>query len=102
MPEIGDDEWFEREGRPQLSKELFERVALSEYFIEFLTLPAYDYLVYTVEERDRKTVAKAIEIRPGPLAGNQVSILDGLREGQRIVASGANLLRPGDVVKEVP
>jgi membrane fusion protein, multidrug efflux system len=60
------------------------------------------YLVYTVGERDRKTVAKAILIQPGPLAGNQVSILDGLREGQRIVASGANLLRPGDVVKEVP
>jgi RND family efflux transporter MFP subunit len=59
------------------------------------------YLVYTVEERDRKTIAKAIPIRPGPLAGNQVSILDGLREGQRIIASGANLLRPGDVVKEV-
>ena len=59
------------------------------------------YLVYTVEERDRKTVAMAIPIRPGPLAGNQVSILDGLREGQRIVVSGANLLRPGDVVKEV-
>jgi RND family efflux transporter MFP subunit len=59
------------------------------------------YLVYTVEERDRKTVAKAIPIRPGPLAGNHVSILDGLREGQRIVVSGANLLRPGDVVKEV-
>jgi RND family efflux transporter MFP subunit len=59
------------------------------------------FLVYTVEERDRKTVATAIPIRPGPLAGNQVSILDGLREGQRIVASGANLLRPGDVVKEV-
>jgi RND family efflux transporter MFP subunit len=60
------------------------------------------YLVYTVEERDRKTVAKAILIRPGPLAGNHVSILDGLREGQRIVVSGANLLRPGDVVKEIP
>jgi multidrug efflux system membrane fusion protein len=59
------------------------------------------YLVYTVEERDGKTVAKAIPIRPGPLAGNQVSILDGLSEGQRIVASGANLLRPGDVVKVV-
>jgi RND family efflux transporter MFP subunit len=62
---------------------------------------ADQYLVYTVEERDRKTVAKAIPIRPGPLAGNQVLILDGLRQGQRIVASGANLLRPGDVVKEV-
>jgi malate synthase len=43
--EIGDDEWFEREGRPQLSKELFERVALSEDFIEFLTLPAYEELL---------------------------------------------------------
>jgi RND family efflux transporter MFP subunit len=59
------------------------------------------YLVYTVEERDGKTVAKAIPVRPGPLAGNQVAILDGVREGQRIIASGANLLRPGDVVKEV-
>ena len=28
--EIGDDEWFEREGRPDLSRALFERVALSE------------------------------------------------------------------------
>jgi malate synthase len=43
--EIGDDEWFEREGRPQLSKELFERVALSDDFIEFLTLPAYEELL---------------------------------------------------------
>jgi malate synthase len=42
--EIGDDEWFEREGRPKLSKDLFERVALSEEFIEFLTLPAYEEL----------------------------------------------------------
>ena len=44
--EIGDDEWFEREGRPRQSRELFERVALSgaEEFVEFLTLPAYDAL----------------------------------------------------------
>ena len=43
--EIGDDEWFEREGRPDLSRSLFERVALSEEFVEFLTLPAYDELL---------------------------------------------------------
>ena len=44
--EIGDDEWFEREGRPKQSRELFERVALSgeEEFVEFLTLPAYEQL----------------------------------------------------------
>ena len=43
--EIGDDEWFEREGRPDLSRSLFERVALNEEFIEFLTLPAYEELL---------------------------------------------------------
>jgi malate synthase len=43
--EIGDDEWFEREGRPELSRSLFERVALSEDFVEFLTLPAYEELL---------------------------------------------------------
>jgi malate synthase len=43
--EIGDDEWFEKEGRPDLSRSLFERVALSEEFLEFLTLPAYEELL---------------------------------------------------------
>jgi malate synthase len=43
--EIGDDEWFEKEGRPKLSRSVFERVALSEEFIEFLTLPAYEELL---------------------------------------------------------
>jgi malate synthase len=43
--EIGDDEWFETQGRPGLSRELFETVALSgEEFVEFLTLPAYERL----------------------------------------------------------
>jgi malate synthase len=42
--EIGDDEWFEKEGRPDLSRSLFEKVALSEDFVEFLTLPAYEEL----------------------------------------------------------
>jgi malate synthase len=43
--EIGDDEWFEKEGRPDLSRSLFERVALSDDFVEFLTLPAYEELL---------------------------------------------------------
>jgi malate synthase len=42
--EIGDDEWFEKEGRPDLSRSLFERVALRDEFVEFLTLPAYEEL----------------------------------------------------------
>jgi malate synthase len=42
--EIGDDEWFETEGRPRESRELFEQVALSGELTEFLTLPAYEHL----------------------------------------------------------
>ncbi|HEX8104421.1 MAG TPA: malate synthase A [Solirubrobacteraceae bacterium] len=43
--EIGDDEWFEREGRPDLARSLFERVALADEFVDFLTLPAYEELL---------------------------------------------------------
>jgi malate synthase len=42
--EIGDDEWFEHEGRPDLSREIFEEVALAQEFVEFLTLPAGERL----------------------------------------------------------
>jgi malate synthase len=42
--EIDDDDWFYSEGRPDLSRELFERVALADDFVEFLTLPAYERL----------------------------------------------------------
>jgi malate synthase len=42
--EIGDDEWFYSEGRPEDSRALFERVALDDEFVEFLTLPAYERL----------------------------------------------------------
>ena len=41
--EVGD-EFFYSEGRPDLSRELFEGVALGDEFVEFLTLPAYERL----------------------------------------------------------
>jgi RND family efflux transporter MFP subunit len=59
------------------------------------------YLVYTVEQNGGRSVAKAIPVEPGPLAGNEVVVLSGLTAGQRIVVMGANLLQPGDPVKEV-
>ncbi len=48
--EIGDDEWFEKQGRPKESRMLFEQVALADDFPEFLTLPAYDYLLENIEQ----------------------------------------------------
>ena len=38
------DEFFHGQGRPEESRELFEDVALSERFVDFLTLPAYEQL----------------------------------------------------------
>ena len=35
---------FYEQGRPGLSRELFERVALADDFVEFLTLVAYEHL----------------------------------------------------------
>jgi malate synthase len=41
--EVGE-EWFDREGRAEESRGLFEDVALADGFVEFLTLPAYEHL----------------------------------------------------------
>jgi malate synthase len=38
------DEFFYSEGRPKESRELFDQVALSDEFLDFLTLPAYERL----------------------------------------------------------
>jgi malate synthase len=39
---VGEETW--QDGRPAETREIFERVALSEELLEFLTLPAYEYL----------------------------------------------------------
>jgi RND family efflux transporter MFP subunit len=58
------------------------------------------YLVYTTERKDGNDVVRALPVTPGPMAGNRVVIVEGLAPGQRIIVSGANLLRPGDLVRE--
>ena len=40
--EVGDEVW--QKGRPDETKEIFTRVALSDEFPDFLTLPAYEYI----------------------------------------------------------
>ncbi len=40
--DVGDEVWAK--GRPDETREVFERVALADDFPEFLTVPAYDEL----------------------------------------------------------
>jgi malate synthase len=39
---VGEEVW--RKGRPEETKKIFEQVALSDEFPDFLTLPAYEYI----------------------------------------------------------
>jgi malate synthase len=39
---VGDEVW--RQGRPEETRQIFERAALSSELLEFFTLEAYDYL----------------------------------------------------------
>jgi malate synthase len=41
--QVGDT-FFRTQGRPEDSRAIFEQVALSSEFVEFLTIPAYEYL----------------------------------------------------------
>ena len=41
--EVGSD-WFAEHGRADQSRDLFERVAINDTFVDFLTLPAYEEL----------------------------------------------------------
>ena len=59
------------------------------------------YLVYGTEQRAGRIYAKEISVRPGPLSGSYVKIIEGLKPGQKIVASGASLLRRGDPIQEI-
>ena len=40
--EVGDETW--EKGRPDETRKIFEQVALSDEFPDFLTLPAYEYI----------------------------------------------------------
>jgi malate synthase len=42
--EVDDDDWFERHGRPDDTRAVFEEVALGADFVDFLTLVAYERL----------------------------------------------------------
>ena len=52
--EVGNDEWFYSLGRPDESRELFERVALADDFEEFLTLPAYEKLLEVEDQQPER------------------------------------------------
>ena len=63
---------------------------------------AGDYAVFVVADNGTSAAARSREVKLGPIAGNQVTILEGLRAGERVIVSGASLLSEGEIVRIVP
>jgi multidrug efflux system membrane fusion protein len=60
------------------------------------------YGVFVVEGADEKAAVRLREVTLGPIAGNRVSVTSGLAAGERVVVTGASLLRDGEPVRIVP
>ena len=60
------------------------------------------YAVFVIAENGTAVAARSREVKLGQIAGNQVTILEGLRAGERVVVSGASLLSEDQAVRIVP
>lgn len=60
------------------------------------------YAVYVVEESSGVVTARRRPVRLGDAYGNTIAIAEGIRPGERVIASGTMLLTDGDHVRIVP
>jgi RND family efflux transporter MFP subunit len=60
------------------------------------------YAVFVVAENGATAVAQSREVKLGAIRGNQVTIQEGLRPGERVIVSGASLLTEDQAVRIVP
>ena len=61
-----------------------------------------DFAVLVVERDNTREVAKLRQVELGEVTGNVIGVTKGLREGERVVVSGANLLVDGQAVNVLP
>jgi RND family efflux transporter MFP subunit len=64
--------------------------------------PDGGYAVFVAEGADGKAVARAREVTLGEISGNRVGVQSGLETGERVVVTGASLLRSGEPVRIIP
>ena len=68
-----------------------------------VTYSAYGDTVFVAQQEGKQPLTvKRVGVKLGERAGGRVAILDGLREGQRVVASGQLKLADGMAVQAVP
>lgn len=60
------------------------------------------FAVFRIQDRGGKTYAISQPISPGNTYGNSIEVLNGIRDGERIVGMGGDLLRDGQEVRVLP
>jgi RND family efflux transporter MFP subunit len=60
------------------------------------------YAVFVVEEQSGRSIARQRNIKLGETFGNTVAVTEGLKSGERIITTGANLIQDGDKVQVIP
>ena len=63
---------------------------------------AEGYAVFVVEDTPGGLVARVRTVRIGPVRGGAIEILEGLRDGERVIVSGATLAVDGGAVALIP
>lgn len=60
------------------------------------------YAVFVVEQSGEKEIARARVVTVGDVVGNEIEVAGGLREGDRVITTGATLMKDGDIVRVIP
>ena len=60
------------------------------------------FMVYVAAEQGGKSVAKARMVQLGDALGDRISVRSGLREGERVIVTGASLVHDGEMVEVIP
>jgi RND family efflux transporter MFP subunit len=60
------------------------------------------FAVIIVEERDGHARARLRPVTLGQTYGNQIEVINGVRQGEKVVVSGPSMLNDGDAIRIIP
>jgi multidrug efflux system membrane fusion protein len=60
------------------------------------------YAVFVVTEQGGRQIARVRDVKLGETYGNTIAVIDGVKEGERVITTGVTLVRDGDPVKVIP
>jgi multidrug efflux system membrane fusion protein len=60
------------------------------------------YALYVLAEEGGRAIARLRDVRLGEAYGNTVAVIDGVKQGERVITTGGTIVLDGDQVKVIP